>query len=612
MIGVVWGWEQRRFRCGSAHSGLATASGNGVLGEFLGEPLENLSAGQGSGLTSEARSRLRALAMLDISDEALSQIEAALHDFPDDPEIQKYAGVIRYRRKEYALSEPLLTRATASAPKDIETATFLMRVHYNSGNDEKCEVAARALNALASDNVDSLRTLGRLYNRRAQWDRAADAWQRVAQINPKDAEAPLQAARCHQRLGHAEQVLHFSEKALAFDAGNTDALRLNFDSATSLGRYDRLSPVIARCFDLDHILVLDLIHRLAQGEGLAAAAEMLSMLLEARPENDPIREAAKAATEDWRTLAVRSELRRDDKAAAHYLCALRTLNPGDPVLTESIGRVKSYFVATLKDTSLVGNSADSDRQIAETALMLDPTTHEAWFALGQNRLMDNDPAGARPFLQKATGYNPENQRYWAYYGRALRQNGEHIMATGAYRRVVELARGQKNPYTLEADKALSQFPSMMIANARQALEEGRPMVALAVHEFFVAEAPGNPALAALFSGATHTLLNAVRQTYKAQSPLARMLAEYYLAHEPESGEVELILARTLMREKAYEAALPIWEKLSSSAPQDAHYHLQIARCHARLGNGEAAKATARKVLELDPAISEAGTIITQF
>jgi cytochrome c-type biogenesis protein CcmH/NrfG len=90
-----------------------------------------------------------------------------------------------------------------------------------------------------------------------------------------------------------------------------------------------------------------------------------------------------------------------------------------------------------------------------------------------------------------------------------------------------------------------------------------------------------------------------------------LLAERYLAYEPGNAEVELILARTLMRERAYEEALPLWEKLSESTPEEAHYHLQIARCHARQGRS-AAVAAARKVLELDSSIAEANSIIRQF
>jgi tetratricopeptide (TPR) repeat protein len=564
---------------------------------------------QTPGPAPQELAELRAATMAGDPGQALPKVDEALREFPQNPDVQRYAGILHYRRKDFALAESFLTQAFTAAPSDAEAAMFLMRVFYNAGNDPKCEEIARALLDLSANNADALRTLGRIYNRRSDWERASEMWEALSKTNPDDPEAALQAARCFRRLGKTEQALELAEKALAVDPANTEVLRIKVEAAIALRRYDALSGVIVKYYELHPDRALILLRRLAQGEAVPTAAAMMVSLRTARPEDEEVRQVVESAAEEWHMVAIRAELQREDKNAAIHLCALRTLNPGNPALTESLERVKGYFVTAMKDATLTGNN-EAVFASAELVLMLDPKAHDAWFAIGRNTLINNDPAGAIAPLRSATECDPENAWYWLNYGRALRQSGDLVNAIPAYRRVTE--KSPDAQHVAEATQVLSRVPSMLLANARQALGEGRPMEVLAVHEFLTMEAPANPYLAGLLAASMHTLLGAVRQGFKAQLPATHLLAERYLAYEPDNTEVELILARTLMREKAYEEALPVWEKLSRAKPDEAHYHLQMARCHARLGHGDTAIAAGRRVLALDPTIAEAGTIIAQF
>lgn len=573
------------------------------------EAVEGAAIASATVLAADRHAQLRTMAMTDASDDALAKVTSALDEFPDSADLKKLAGITHYRRKEYDRAESLLDAAMAAAPADTEACIFLMRVHYNAGSDDKCETVARTLLSLAPLNVDALRTLGRLLNRRRDWAAAAEMWQRLAAVRPADAEAPLQAARGYFRIGRMADALACADEALALSPDNTDALQIKFDAAVSSGRHDLLVPIVARSFALTPAPLLTLIHRLAQGDDVQTAGAMLAELRRAHPADDRISQATTDAADDWRTLAVRHELKRNDKMAASYLCALRTLAPEDRKVNESIARVKNYFLSAMRDAALIGQH-DAAEEAARFAILLDPAAHEAWFAIGEEKLAVNDATGAVESLRRAVEGDPKSARYWLNYARALRQLDENIQAVAAYRKVIELSPGQ-TPYTIEAQQALNQFPAMLVANARRAVEDGRPLVALGIYDFLAANAAENPATVALLPSLLRTLLNAVRQAYKTQSPSARLLAERYLAYAPDSTEVELTLARILMREKAYELALPYWLKLSAAKPDDAHYHLQMARCHFRIGDPEAAGRAAARALELDPSVAEAQSILTQ-
>lgn len=577
------------------------------MSDFVSEPESLLS----SSPTPESLTQLRAAAMAGDPGDALPKVEAALRNYPDDPGVQKYAGVLHYRRKEFGLAEPLLTRAVSAAATDFEAAIFLMRVYYNIGNDQKCELTARALLGLQPHNADALRTLGRIYNRRNDWAQAAEAWRHLAEANPGEAEAPLQAARSYRRQDFAAEALEFANRTLSVEPANAEALRIKVEAAIALDRYETLPSVIVAYFDLHPDRALALIERLAQGKDVPAAAAMLAALAAAHPMDEAVSQTIETAAEDWRVLAIRSELQRNDKEAAICLGALRTLRPEDQTLTESLDRIKRYFLTTMKDAALVGDN-DATFDAAEMVLMVDPGADEAWFAIGRSRLVHNDPGGAVAPLRSAAESDPENAWYLLNYARALQQSGNLIPAIPVYRQVIELSNGRDTPHSAEARRVLGRLPSMLLARAREALSEGRPMEALAVHEFLTVEAPTNPDFEALLAASLDTFLAAVKQAYKAHSPATRLLAERFLGSDPDNAGVELILARTLMREKAYEEALPLWEKLSRITPEDAHYQLQIARCHARVGDSEEAVVAARRVLALDPAIDEARSIIAQF
>jgi tetratricopeptide (TPR) repeat protein len=542
--------------------------------------------------------------------QALPKIETALLDYPYDPRVRKYAGILRYRRKEFSAAEPLLVGTLAATPTDSEAAIFLMRVHYNSGADEKCETAARAVLEMQPRNADALRTLGRIYNRRSDWTRAAAAWRNLADVDPGNAEAPLQAARSYNRQGLSGEALKFAEEVLSLAPTNVEALSIKVDAAVALDRYESLPSVIVAYFDLYRERALALIRRLAQGRDVPVAATALAALGVARPADEGVCQIAEETVKNWRLQAVRSELQRSDKDAAIYLCALRALAPEDQTLTEGLERIKGYFIATLRDAARTGDNGAAVAA-AEATLMIDPKAHEAWFAIGRARLACNDFSDAVAPLRCAIENDPENIWYLLNYARAYQQAGNLIAAVPIYRRVLEMSVGRDTPHSAEAKRVLNRLPSMLVARAREALSEGHAMEALVAHESLMAEIADNPELKTLLAASLDVLLAAVRHAYKAQSPETRLLAERYLSCDPDNAGVELMLARTLMREKAYEDALPVWKKLSDGNLEEPHYYLQIARCHARQGDGAAATAAGLKVLALDATIDEARSIIAQ-
>jgi hypothetical protein len=256
-------------------------------------------------------------------------ISRARHDFPGNKDVLKYAGILHYRRKEYAAAEVALTEALKLDPEDAEAALFLMRALYNVEALEKCETAARNLLRLAPDHPDALRILGRIYNKRRTWVEAASVWQRLTETSPDNAEAPYQAARAFDRQARHAEALIFANKALTADPNNGEAARIKIDILIASGDADHMPIVdtIAAYYRLDPDRALGLVQRLAREERVESSAAIIAALIKAYPDDHTVSRLAATMTAAWQAEALRSEVQGKDDKAAGYAAALRLIKP---------------------------------------------------------------------------------------------------------------------------------------------------------------------------------------------------------------------------------------------------------------------------------------------
>jgi predicted Zn-dependent protease len=90
------------------------------------------------------------------------------------------------------------------------------------------------------------------------------------------------------------------------------------------------------------------------------------------------------------------------------------------------------------------------------------------------------------------------------------------------------------------------------------------------------------------------------------------LCRSYLEKAPGDLYVLTVLGRTLMRQRSYAEALPIWENVCKHTPQDAHGFLQIARCCRSLKLKEKGQAAADTAFRLDGELAEATELVDFF
>ena len=78
---------------------------------------------------------------------------------------------------------------------------------------------------------------------------------------------------------------------------------------------------------------------------------------------------------------------------------------------------------------------------------------------------------------------------------------------------------------------------------------------------------------------------------------------------PDDERALVMHGRVTMKDRDYHAALQSWQTAAAGQPENAHYHLQAARCHAWLKSPDSAVKAATRALQLNPALEEAQTII---
>lgn len=257
------------------------------------------------------------------------EIDRARREFPDNKDILKYSGILYYQKKELVSATATLAKAMAIDPSDTEAALFLMRAYYIADNQDECVNIAEHLLMLSPDHPDALRTLGRIYNRRRSWDKAASAWQRLALAMPDDSEASLQAARCYERLHRHAETLLFADKALAVDPGCGEAARIKIDAAIAGGDGDHgpLVDTIPAYYRMEPTRALRLIQQLARSERIEGSAAMVAALLAAYPGDQNIGGLATALAATWALKAERAQLQGEDRTATSYAAALNIIGP---------------------------------------------------------------------------------------------------------------------------------------------------------------------------------------------------------------------------------------------------------------------------------------------
>ena len=288
-------------------------------------------------------------------DTTLQKLQVAL----DDGQIDKAASVLAASAAELSKDPrvllPLLDALDRQRKDDVlaafavkvqelnllplETAIFDLRVKFRGSQYAQALRLVDRVLALSAGHAEALRTGGRIGNLTKDDGVALRYWERLAQASASDAEAPLQAARIHQRRQQHTQALNWAQIAAERGPDALEPLQIAVASGMEVGWPEGCDGLLAGQFKTDRARALKALTRLAQELDAENAARLLSFLQQQFPGDQGIAEIAAKAFSEWLVSALEQELASRELEAAAYYRAARAVQPGDALAQRALDRL---------------------------------------------------------------------------------------------------------------------------------------------------------------------------------------------------------------------------------------------------------------------------------
>ncbi len=215
-------------------------------------------------------------------------------------------AAVAHLQGDYLTAAADAEKALAIDPTDVRAMQLRFDAYRLAGNDEKADEAAEALKQVGVMNE----TAARVFNEGAEAYNSGDVataiskFQEAADLDPSMVQARLVLAKLFLAEGSLSEALARGKEVLKLEPGNTDALRIVYDSAL------RLDDSETAAYALDGLAASD-------PEWAATGLFEIAVKLY---NNDQIDEAMQALE---RVLAV-----DPDHARAHYLLGVAQFNTG--------------------------------------------------------------------------------------------------------------------------------------------------------------------------------------------------------------------------------------------------------------------------------------------
>ena len=228
---------------------------------------------------------------------------------------------------------------------------------------------------------------------------AASALQRMAELEPENADPLVALAKLRLMARQTEQAYELTQEAVRLEDKNVAALAMHARVLDWLGRYDSASDFAFQALELepDNADVLAILGEIYSDVGnYTVALDYLEEALAVDPENVMAR----------RNLGYLHEIQRDyDRAIEEYGRAAE-LAPNRPDLYIELGRQYEH----LEEWELAIGSYEESVNVGETAFALD--------ALGWALWQSGDHLQALRVLRRAAELEPENGLVLAHLGMA--------------------------------------------------------------------------------------------------------------------------------------------------------------------------------------------------
>ncbi|NWG14506.1 MAG: tetratricopeptide repeat protein [Acidobacteria bacterium] len=347
-------------------------------------------------------------------EEARRQLTDALGQFPREPSLHNFMGVVEAQAGHYAAAEGAFEKALELSPRFTGAAVNLGRLYQeNAGKDPKARV------------------------------KALQVYQRILAYKPDDAEALFQTSVLSVQQGQYRTALARLKRLPAEAQGRPQSLAVRCAGLAGLDRYTealKTAEALLAHPDLtpmDVLLVLpaleekkkeELAERLL--EGLTARSlhspeslRELGLLYERRGRLDQARQLLEASVTSPVPVPLLLDLarvaykQRDLKGTLSYLAHARDLEPKN-------AGIHFFFGIVCVEMELL---IDANKSLKE-AVELAPDNPYANYALGSVLFQSSEPRSGLPYVQKYRQLKPDDPRGRLALGAAYFQLGEHALA----------------------------------------------------------------------------------------------------------------------------------------------------------------------------------------
>lgn len=489
----------------------------------------------------------------------------------------------------------------------LETTIFDLRTKFRARQYAQALRLADRVLAQSPSHVEALRTAGRIGNLTKDDAVALRYWERLAQASAGEAEAPLQAARIHQRRQQHTQALNWAQIAAERNPDAQEPLQIAVTSGIEVGWPEACDRLLAALHKSDRARALKALTRLAPELDAESAARLLSFLQQQFPGDQGIADVATKAFSEWLVSALEQELASRELEAAAYYRAARTVQPANTNPQRALDRLCSPSLLAMREAF---NSRDFSGAVehGDMAARINPECFEAWQTVGRAQFTRGNIAEATQAFRRCTELDAKDAHSWLTYGLALNQAGERREALRAF----QTARGLADAdVKREAEASITALHPLLVRDAKQAAADGNLEQAWQASDAALLIRRDDSEITQLRRTLLRQLQAQIRDAWNAADDNAVALCRSYLEKSPDLY-VSTVLGRTLMRTRAYAEALPVWEGICKQAPQDAHGFLQIARCCRSLKLRDKGLQAAEVALKLDRGVQEAAELAAFF
>jgi len=535
------------------------------------------------------------------SEKAVSALAAAATDLSKEPRalLPILEGLDRQKKDE--LLATVVAKAQELNLLPLETAIFELRMKFRAGQHrDALRLVDKAL-ALSNDHVEALRTGGRIGNLTRDEGIALRYWERLARTSLVEPEASLQAARIHLRRQQYTQALNWAQMAVDRRPDSLEPVQIAVTAGIEVGWPDGCDAILAALFKMDRASGLKALGRLAQELDAERASRLLSLLQEQFAGDQGIGEIASKSFSEWVVNALEQELAsRELEAAASYRAA-RKVQPANSNPQRALDRLCAPSLLAMREAF---NSRDFAGAVehGEMAARINPECFEAWQTVGRAQFTRGNVSEAGEAFRRCTELDPKDAHSWLTFGLVLNQGGDRRAALRAF----QTARGlADNDVKREAEASIAALHPVLVREAQQGATDGNIEQAWQASEAALAIRRDDGGMTQLRRNLLRQQQAQIRETWNSGGDNIVGLCRSYLEKAPGDLYVSTVLGRTLMRQRAYGEALPVWESVCKQSPQDAHGFLQIARCCRSLKLKEKGLAAADTALRLDRNLGEA-------